>query len=78
MAPDPERGGALAPVEGALTAYMKEMRELNNENMPEVVCHEYSPFFDSRYVRRKRDSRPLHRNILLLLCNNKIVRFTLK
>jgi len=47
MAPDPERGGALAPVEGALTAYMKEMRELNNENMPEVVCHEYSPFFDS-------------------------------
>ena len=47
MAPDPERGGALAPVEGAVTAYMKEMKELNNQNMPEVVCHEYTPFYDS-------------------------------
>lgn len=47
MAPDPGRGGALAPVEGAVTAYMKEMRELNDTNMPEVVCHEYTPFYDS-------------------------------
>ena len=47
MAPDPEKGGALAPVEGAVTAYMKNMNELCNESMPEVVCHEYKPFFDS-------------------------------
>ena len=47
MAPDPEKGGALAPVEGAVTAYMREMRELHADNMPEVVAHEYSPFFDS-------------------------------
>lgn len=47
MAPDPRRGGALAPVQGAVTTYMKEMKELNAENMPEVVTHEYSPFYDS-------------------------------
>jgi len=47
MAPDPSKGGALAPVEGAVTTYMKEMNELLNDNMPEVVVHEYSPFYDS-------------------------------
>ncbi len=47
MAPDPSKNGALSPVEGAVTTYMKEMKELLNESMPEVVVHEYSPFFDS-------------------------------
>lgn len=47
MAPDPLRGGALAPVEGALIEYMKQMDELLDENMPEVVAHEYHPFHDS-------------------------------
>ena len=28
MAPDPSRGGSLAPVQGALTEWMREMREL--------------------------------------------------
>ena len=47
MAPDPNQGGALAPVQGALTRYLEHMRELNAENMPEVVAHEYEPFYDS-------------------------------
>jgi len=48
MAPDPDHGGALAPVQGALSRYMTEMSELrNNEQMPEVVLHEYEPFYDS-------------------------------
>jgi len=46
MAPDPKTG-ALAPVEGAVTTYMKEMKELQNESMPEVIVHEYTPFYDS-------------------------------
>lgn len=47
MAPDPKLGGALAPVEGALSEYMKGMSELHAEHMPEVILHEYSPFYDS-------------------------------
>lgn len=47
MAPDPSQGGALAPVEGALSRYMSEMSELQATNMPEVVLHEYTPFYDS-------------------------------
>jgi L-asparaginase len=47
MAPDPNQGGALAPVEGALSQYMREMPELHADNMPEVVLHEYFPFYDS-------------------------------
>lgn len=47
MAPSPAHEGALAPVEGALGRYMKDMNELHNENMPEVVLHEYTPFYDS-------------------------------
>jgi L-asparaginase len=48
MAPDPNRGGALAPVEGAISKYMSEMNELHdNPNMPEFVLHEYSPYRDS-------------------------------
>ena len=46
MAPRPE-DGALAPVQGALSHYMDSMSELSNENMPEYVLHEYSPFVDS-------------------------------
>ena len=42
-----DKNGALAPVEGAVTTYMKEMNELLNESMPEVVVHEYTPFYDS-------------------------------
>jgi Asparaginase, N-terminal len=49
MAPDASRGGALAPVQGALSAYMHTHMhaELNNPAMPEVVLHEYTPFVDS-------------------------------
>lgn len=47
MAPDPELGGALAPVEGALSEYCQNMTELHAEHMPEITLHEYSPFYDS-------------------------------
>ena len=47
MAPDPAHGGALAPVEGALSNYMQHMNELEAEHMPDYVLHEYSPFHDS-------------------------------
>jgi L-asparaginase len=47
MAPDPNQGGALAPVEGALSKYLQEMNELNNPDMPAMVLHEYTPFVDS-------------------------------
>lgn len=47
MAPDPKNGGALAPVQGALVKYLKEMRELNDPGMPEVIAYEYQPFYDS-------------------------------
>lgn len=45
MAPDST--GALAPVEGALSRYMQDMHELKADNMPAIVLHEYSPFYDS-------------------------------
>lgn len=47
MAPDPEQENALAPVEGALSDYMKHMNELEAPHMPDFVLHEYSPFYDS-------------------------------
>jgi L-asparaginase len=47
MAPDPAQGGALAPVEGALSAYLAKMDELRADHMPDVVVHEYTPFHDS-------------------------------
>jgi len=47
MAPNPDIGGALSPVPGALTDFMKSMLELTNDKMPEVVVHEYSPLLDS-------------------------------
>lgn len=48
MAPDPNQGGSLAPVEGALSKYMADsMDEIRNPNMPDVVLHEYTPFYDS-------------------------------
>ena len=47
MAPDPHQGGALAPVEGAISQYMKNIEELDNPGMPDFVLHEYSPFRDS-------------------------------
>ena len=47
MAPDPSLGGALAPVEGALSHYMESMTELEADHMPEITLHEYSPFYDS-------------------------------
>jgi L-asparaginase len=48
MAPDPSQGGSLAPVDGAISRYMKEMSELHsNPEMPDYVLHEYSPFRDS-------------------------------
>lgn len=48
MAPDPNNSkSGLRPVQGSLTQYMNEMKELENENMPEVVTHEYTPLLDS-------------------------------
>jgi len=48
MKPDPNHpDGALIPLEGSLTEYMSNMKELQNEGMPEVVAHEYSPLLDS-------------------------------
>ena len=47
MAPDPLQGGALAPVEGAISKYMSGMEELHSPEMPDYVLHEYSPFRDS-------------------------------
>jgi L-asparaginase len=47
MAADPSRGGSLAPVPGALTTWMKDMRELAQPEMPHVTVHEYQPLLDS-------------------------------
>lgn len=47
MAPNPEQGGALSPVQGALSDFLKSMLELTNDKMPKVVVHEYSPLLDS-------------------------------
>lgn len=47
MAPNPEKDHALSPVPGALTDYLKSMVELTNDNMPDVVVHEYCPLLDS-------------------------------
>ena len=49
MAPSADHGGALAPVEGALSRYMERMDELHSDqnNMPDYVLYEYSPFYDS-------------------------------
>jgi L-asparaginase/Glu-tRNA(Gln) amidotransferase subunit D len=50
MAKSEKHGGALAPVEGALSRYMEGMDELHNKgknNMPDYVLHEYAPFYDS-------------------------------
>eukprot|EP00522_Entomoneis_paludosa_P003076 CAMPEP_0172474788 /NCGR_PEP_ID=MMETSP1065-20121228/69537_1 /TAXON_ID=265537 /ORGANISM="Amphiprora paludosa, Strain CCMP125" /LENGTH=396 /DNA_ID=CAMNT_0013232979 /DNA_START=31 /DNA_END=1221 /DNA_ORIENTATION=+ len=47
MAPR-ESDGALAPVEGALSSYMEQMSEIqDNPQMPDYVLHEYTPFYDS-------------------------------
>lgn len=47
MAPDKRQDGSLAPVEGALTNYLKNMPELQSSNMPDVFVHEYKPLLDS-------------------------------
>ncbi|GMH48486.1 hypothetical protein TL16_g00300 [Triparma laevis f. inornata] len=47
MAPDSTKNGGLAPVEGALTEWMSNMRELQQDEMPEIKVHEYSPLLDS-------------------------------
>lgn len=48
MSNDPTQGNSLAPVQGALTSYLASMREITqDEEMPEIVAHEYSPLMDS-------------------------------
>jgi L-asparaginase len=48
MSNDPTQGNSLAPVQGALTSYLASMREITqDEEMPEIVSHEYSPLMDS-------------------------------
>ena len=42
MASDPKQGGALAPVQGAISKYMKDMTELGNLGLPDYVLHEVS------------------------------------
>jgi len=48
MAPNPS--GALEPVPGAFTDFMKSLLELASDNMPNVVVHEYTPLLDSSYM----------------------------
>ena len=55
MTPTPN---GLAPVQGALTEWMAGMRELQQDEMPEVAVHEYSPrgsSFDESRRRRGYD-----------------------
>jgi len=47
MAKDASQDDSLAPVQGALTAYLETMTELLEDDMPEVVAHEYCPLIDS-------------------------------
>lgn len=48
MCHDPTQDNSLAPVQGALTAYLASMRELTDDpEMPEIVSHEYAPLIDS-------------------------------
>lgn len=48
MSNDPTQGNSLAPVQGALTSYLASMTEItHDEEMPEIVAHEYSPLMDS-------------------------------
>ncbi|CAJ1966133.1 unnamed protein product [Cylindrotheca closterium] len=48
MSNDPSQGGSLAPVQGALTKYLQNMREFTDDpEMPEIVSHEYTPLIDS-------------------------------
>mmetsp|Transcript_30813 Transcript_30813/g.74016 ORF Transcript_30813/g.74016 Transcript_30813/m.74016 type:complete len:503 (-) Transcript_30813:2035-3543(-) len=48
MSHDPSQGGSLAPVKGALTNYLQNMREFTEDpEMPEIVSHEYTPLIDS-------------------------------
>ena len=48
MSADPTRGNSLAPVQGALTEYLAQMRELTDDpEMPEIIAHEYKPLIDS-------------------------------
>ena len=48
MSNDPTQNNSLAPVQGALTAYLASMREFTDDpEMPEIVAHEYAPLIDS-------------------------------
>ena len=47
MAPDNKKGGSLAPVQGALSRWMQNMPELEQNEMPHVTLHEYEPLLDS-------------------------------
>ncbi|CAJ1966134.1 unnamed protein product [Cylindrotheca closterium] len=48
MSHDPSQGGSLAPVQGALTKYLQNMREFTDDpEMPEIVSFEYTPLIDS-------------------------------
>ena len=48
MSNDPTQGNSLAPVQGALTSYLANMRELTEDpEMPEIISHEYTPLIDS-------------------------------
>jgi hypothetical protein len=38
----------LAPVDGALSKHIQDMKELNDiQNVPTIVLHENPPFYDS-------------------------------
>lgn len=55
MAPNPSKDHALSPVPGALTDYLNSMVELTNDNMPDVVVHEYCPLLDSSDMDEKKN-----------------------
>ncbi len=47
MAQDAKAGGGLAPVQGALSEWMRDMPELSQSDMPSITLHEYEPLLDS-------------------------------
>ena len=73
MAPNPDEGGALSPVPGALTDFMKSMLELSNDKMPDVVVHEYNPLLDSSdmvSVGQVSSTRnyPMLSSLIIIIC----------
>lgn len=84
MAPNPDMGGALSPVPGALTDFMKSMLELTNDKMPDVVVHEYNPLLDSsdmgppdwQVIARDIEANYLHFDGFVILMGTDTMAYT--